>query len=129
MTRLPSLTTGTLLATIPRVSTDGEHILELDFAKGSVTRLTGQLAAQGVDQAALLAIGLDAQGALQSPKGLPADLWSGRCMAEAVVTYPNAIGFPYDILATEKDSLGSWIAHTVRYAAPPTVANPLFLLP
>lgn len=129
MTRLPSLTTGTLLAAVPKMNGNGEHIFELDFATGSVTRLTGQISAQGANPAALLAIGLAAHSARHAPTGLPADLWSGQCIAEAVIAYPRAIGFPYDILATERDSLGAWIAHTVRYAAPPTVANPLFHIP
>jgi hypothetical protein len=129
MTRMPNLTTGTLLAAIPAMGGETQHILELDFVTGSVTRLTGQLAAQGTDPAALLAISSTVQSALQTATGLPGDLWVGRCIAQAVVAYPKAIGFPFDILATERDSRGTWIAHTARFATAPTVANPLFYIP
>lgn len=126
MTRLPNLVTGTLLAAIPAMGGESEHILELDFVTGSIRRLTGQLAAQGTDPAALLAISSAIQSALQVSTGLPGDLWAGQCIAEAVIAYPKAIGFPYDLLATEMDSLGTWIAHTARFATESTVANPLF---
>ena len=126
MTRMPGLTTGTLLAAIPAMGSQTDHILELDFATGSVTRLPGQLAAQGTDPTALLAIGSAVQQALQTATGLPGDLWAGQCMAQAVATYPTAVGWPFDIFATERDSVGTWIARTARFANAPTAANPLF---
>jgi hypothetical protein len=126
MTRMPSLSTGTLLAAIPAMGGKSEHILQLDFVTGSVRQRLGRLAAEGTDSAALLSIGSAAQIALQKPTGLPGDLWARRCIAEAVGVYPKAIGFPFDILTTEQESNDVWIAHMARFPSVSTSASTLF---
>lgn len=126
VTSVASLTTGTLLASVPAMGGYGEHILKLDFATGSATTLPDRVAAEGTDANALTTIAATAFHKTHGSTGLPGDRWAGEAISQSVTSFPNAIGFPFDIIVTERDASGTWVAHSARFANVPAAANPHF---
>ena len=128
-TSVPKLVAGTVLAAVPAMNGNKEHILSLDFATGHDVVLQGNVASDGTHQAAFQAIASATFQQHCSPAGIAGDVWSGDAISQAAAIDPVAVSLLFDIVSTGPAAGGNWISHHMRCAAPPGTPAEEFHLP
>lgn len=124
-----ALSKGTLLVAYVDIAGGGCGLARYDFATGSRTSLSGQVSADGTDEAAFLRIAIKNLAAMRvgSSGIVPLDEWARTCLAEAIAHHPGAVGWPADLLIARPDGRGGrWVIQR-RIDASSAVGDSIFL--
>lgn len=98
---------GTILVAIAANGPKSACIHRLDFATGSVTTTSDEVAAGGSDPAAFKT-NADAQLAARriGSQPLRIDEWAIQCLDAAIVAYPQSVDWPADLVLARPDGHG-----------------------
>lgn len=123
-----SLSNGSLLAAYVDVVAGSHGLARYDFSTGTRTTLAGQVAVDGADEMAFLAIANKHLTTLRSSSTgtIALDEWAYRCLADAIARCPTSVGWPADLLIARPDNLGGRLIVQRRINASSTRYHPMF---
>lgn len=123
-----TLSSGNLLVAYVNTCAIGNGIARYDFATGSRTIVTGQVAADGTDPVAFLKIANKHLSAMSVLHGtLRLDEWARTCLNEAIALHPTTVGWPADLIISKPDNHGGRLIVQRQINASSAVGDTIFL--